>query len=136
MKLSRADREEALVEVAQAAEETGKAYLDAFEIDVPDGLNTASVMEICRMIQDPTSFEQRVKLAKICLAGKNVTVKCPNGDVEKFCLGSADDGLEGLPLFQKEPTALIAIADAVQGYLLKKYLRHSKVAAMPGISKA
>lgn len=135
MKLSREDRELAFAEVANAAQESGRTYLDSFEIDVPDGLNTASVMEICRMIQDPSSFEQKVRLAKICLVGKNVTVKCPNGDVEKFCLGSIDDGLEGLPLFQKEPAALIAIADSVQGYLLKKYLRHSKGSEAPETSK-
>ena len=126
MLLNRADRKDAFAGMVDAAEESGKTYLDQFVIDVPDGLNTASVMEICRMIQEPMSFEQQVRLARICLVGKNVNVTCPNGEKESFCLGSVDAGLEGIPLFQKEPAALIAIADAVQGYLLKKYLRPSK----------
>lgn len=131
MILNRADRAAALTAVADAAEKSGQTYLDQFVVDVPDGLNTASVMEICRMIQEPMSFEGRVRLAKICIAGKNVTVTCPNGDKESFCLGSPEAGFEGIPLFQKEPAALIAIADAVQGYLLKKYLRPSKAAGAP-----
>jgi len=126
MELTRTDRMEALSLMMEDSEKSGKSYLDRFKIEVPDGMNTASVMEICRMIQEPMSFEKQVKLAKICLAGKNVTVTCPNGDKESFCLGSADAGLEGIPLFEKEPAALIAIADAVQGYLLKKYLRPSR----------
>ena len=126
MLLNRNDRNEAFEGMLNSAKDKGKTYLDQFVIDVPDGLNTASVLEICRMIQDPMSFEQQVKLARICLAGKNVIVTCPNGEKESFCLGSVDAGLEGIPLFQKEPAALIAIADAVQGYLLKKYLRPSR----------
>lgn len=135
MVLTRADREAAFTDVAKAAEESGQTYLDQFKIDVPDGLNTASVLEICRMIQEPMSFEQRVRMARICLVGKNVTVTCPNGEKESFCLGSVDAGLEGIPLFQKEPAALIAIADAVQGYLLKKYLRPSRGNGVPGTSR-
>ena len=135
MELNRKDREQALLSVAREAEESGESYLDQFKIDVPDGLNTASVMEICRMIQDPMSFDQRVRMAKICLVGKNVTVTCPNGEKESFCLGSVDAGLEGIPLFQKEPAALMAIADAVQGYLLKKYLRPSRGNGAPEIPR-
>ena len=135
MELTRADRETAFADVAKAAEESGQTYLDQFKIDVPDGLNTASVLELCRMIQEPMSFEQRVRMARICLVGKNVTVTCPNGEKESFCLGSVDAGLEGIPLFQKEPAALIAIADAVQGYLLKKYLRPSRGNGAPEMSR-
>lgn len=135
MKLDRKDRLDALSLMMEDSQASGKSYLDRFEIDVPDGLNTASVLEICRMIQEPMSFEQQVKLAKICLAGKNVTVTCPNGEKESFCLGSVDAGLEGIPLFQQEPAALIAIADAVQGYLLKKYLRPSRGSEAPEKSR-
>ena len=126
MVLKRADKMEALSRMMEDSEKSGSSYLDRFEVEVPDGMNTPAVLEICRMIQEPMSFENQVRLAKICLAGKNVTVTCPNGERESFCISSADAGLEGIPLFEKEPAALIAIADAVQGYLLKKYLRPSR----------
>ena len=101
------------------------AYLDQFKIEFPEGLNTASVMEICRVIQD-SSFESKVHIARLCMAGKNVKVTCPNGDIESFRLGTADDGLEGIPLFSKEPLALWAIADTIYGYILKKSVRPSQ----------
>lgn len=116
---------EALAAVTDFRAETGASYLDSFEIEVPQGMNTPAVLEICRCIQDQ-SFESKVRMAKLCLEGKVVNVTCPSGEKESFCLGSADAGLEGIPLFRKEPAALIAIADAVQGYLLKKYLRLSR----------
>ena len=103
----------------------GDSYANQFVVKFPDGVNTASVLEICRTIQAP-SFENKVKLMRICIAAKNVEVTCPNGDVEKFCMTNVDDNLEGFPLFEKDPLALIAIADAVYGYILKKYVRLSK----------
>ena len=63
---------------------------------------------------------------KLCVEGRNVEVKCPNGDVEKFCMSSQDADLDAIPLFVKEPLAVIAIADAIHGYILKKYVRLSK----------
>lgn len=103
-------------------------YLDKFEVTFPDGINTAQSLVICRTIMDP-SLESKVQLMRICITGKNVEVKCPNGDVEKFCMTGVDDSLEGFPLFKKEPMALVAIADSLYGYLLKKYVRLSKPAA-------
>ncbi len=38
---------------------------------------------------------------------------------------NADDSFDALPLFEKEPLALIALTDAVYGYLLKKSVRLS-----------
>ena len=101
-----------------------KSYLDRFEIKFPAGINTASSLEICRLLQDP-SLESKVRIMKICIAGKNVEVKCPNGDIEKFCLSNIDDSLEGFDLFHREPLALIAISDAIYGYILKKSIRLS-----------
>lgn len=123
LKLSRNEYNEALEKVEQVSKE--KAYLDQFEIEFPEGLNTASTMEICRVIQD-SSFESKVHILRLCIAGKNVKVTCPNGDVESFRLGSAEDGLEGIELFRKDPLALCALADTVYGYILKKSLRPSQ----------
>lgn len=124
LKLTRKVYNEGLEKVENAVR-NDSAYLDQFEIEFPEGLNTASVMEICRVIQD-SSFESKVHIMRLCVAGKNVKVKCPNGDVESFRLGSQDDGLEGFPLFQKDPLALWAICDSIYGYILKKYLRPSE----------
>lgn len=110
--------------LAQASNDED-AYLDRFKVTFPDGLNTASVMEICRILQNST-FETKVRLMKLCIAGKNVEVTCPNGEVEKFCLTNPDDNLEGFPLFQKEPLSLIAISDMIYGFVLKKSVRLSK----------
>lgn len=123
LKLSRDVYNEALEKVEEVSKE--KAYLDQFSVEFPEGLNTASTMEICRVIQD-SSFESKVHLMRLCIAGKNVRVTCPNGDVESFKLGSAEDGLEGFNLFMKEPLALSALADTVYGYILKKSLRPSQ----------
>ncbi len=123
LKLSRNEYNEALEKVEQISIE--KAYLDQFEIEFPEGLNTASTMEICRVIQD-SSFESKVHILRLCIEGKNVKVTCPNGDVESFRLGSAEDGLEGIELFRKDPLALCALADTVYGYILKKSLRPSQ----------
>ena len=101
------------------------SYISLFEVTFPDGINTANTLEICRVIQTPT-FENKLRLMRVCIAGKNVEVKCPNGDVEKFCMNNLEDNLEGFPLFSKDPLALIAISDALYGYILKKYVRLSK----------
>ena len=110
--------------LAQASNDDD-AYLDRFKVTFPDGLNTASVMEICRILQNST-FETKVRLMKLCIAGRNVEVTCPNGEVERFCLSNPDDNLEGFPLFQKEPLSLIAISDMIYGFVLKKSVRLSK----------
>jgi hypothetical protein len=125
LKLTRKVYDEAIENIEKVSEKD--AYLNQFEVDFVDGLNTASVMEICRIIND-SSFESKVRLMKICIEGKNVKVKCPNGDVESFRLGSSSDGLDGIPLFQKEPFALAMLADVVYGYVLKKSIRFSGVA--------
>ena len=121
--LNRKMYEEALDEVANGVGD--ESYLDQFSVTFPDGINTANTLEICRVIQAPT-MENKLRLMKICIEGKNVQVKCPNGDTEKFCMSSQNDNFEGFPLFQKEPLALLAIADDLYGYILKKYVRLSK----------
>ena len=121
--LTRDDYTEALDYVNQGLGD--KSYIELFGVTFPDGINTANTLEICRTIQEPT-FNNKLRLMKVCIAGKNVEVKCPNGDVEKFCMSDIGDNLEGFPLFQKDPLALIAISDALYGHLLKKYVRLSK----------
>lgn len=123
LKLTRKVYDEGLEQI-NAAAQGDTAYLDQFETEFEDGLNTASVMEICRAIQD-SSFEGKVRLMRICIAGKNVKVKCPNGESYKFRLSGAEDSIEGFDLFRKEPLALWAVADTVYGYVLKKSLRPS-----------
>ena len=108
-----------------AAQEGDKSYLDRFEIKFLDGINTASTLEICRLLQSP-DLESKIKIMKLCIEGRNVEVKCPNGEIEKFCLGNKDDSIEGFDLFKKEPLALIAISDAIYGYILKKSIRLSR----------
>ena len=76
-------------------------------------------------MNSPT-FENKIRILKICIQGKKVEVTCPNGDIEKFCMSSTEDSFEGFPLFTKDPLALMAIADSVYGYILKKYVRLSK----------
>ena len=126
IKLSRAVYNEAIEKVEAVSRE--KAYLDQFEVEFPDGINTANALEICRAIQD-SSFENKVHLLRICIAGKNVKVTCPNGDIETFRLGNVEDSFEGFPLFQKDPLALYALSDTIYGYILKKSLRPSKAPA-------
>ena len=123
LKLNRQDYIEALQQVNEASAEG--AYLARFEINLPDGINTANTLEICRVIQDPT-MDAKIHLMRICLRGRNVEVKCPNGETEKFCMSNVDDNLEGFPLFVKEPLALLAISDAIYGHILKKSVRLSK----------
>lgn len=123
LKLTRKVYDEALDRIDEATK-NNTSYLDQFIIEFPEGLNTANTMEICRVVQD-SSFESKVRLAKLCIAGKTVKVKCPNGDTEKFHLSDKDDSLEGFDLFKKDPLALWAIADSVYGYILKKYVRPS-----------
>ena len=119
--LTRAVYDEGITQVTEAVRDD-KAYLDQFKVEFPNGINTASVIEICRIVQDP-SFESKVRLAKLCIAGRNVKVTCPNGDVESFCLGHTEDSLDGFDLFKKDPLALWAIADSIYGYILKKSVR-------------
>ena len=121
--LTRETYEEALDKVNNGLED--KSYLAMFTVTFPDGVNTASTLEICRVIQAPT-LENKIRLMKICIEGKNVEVKCPNGETEKFCMSNIGDNFEGFPLFQKDPLALLAIADDLYGYILKKYVRLSK----------
>jgi hypothetical protein len=124
--LTHADYDEALEYVNTNLGDEG--YVSLFSVTFPDGINTANTLEICRVIQAPT-FDNKIRLMKICIAGKNVEVKCPNGDVEKFCMSDAGDNLEGFPLFKNDPLALIAISDALYGHILKKYVRLSKPGA-------
>ena len=80
------------------------------------------------MLNAPT-FENKIHILKICIAGKNVEVKCPNGEVEKFCISNVEDSFGAFPLFEKDPLALMAIADSLYGYILKKYVRLPKAQA-------
>lgn len=110
------------VELVGTAAGDGVPYLDQFEIEFPDGLANASTMEVCRIMQNP-DFDSRVHLLKVCIAGKNVKVKCPNGETYSFCLSSVNDGFDGFDLFRNEPLALWALADTVYGYVIKKSVR-------------
>ena len=121
--LTRETYEEALDAVNNGIGDVG--YLSQFSVTFPDGINRANTLEICRVIQTPT-FDNKIRLMKICIAGKIVEVKCPNGEKEKFCMTDPEDNLEGIPLFEKEPLALIAMADCLYGHILKKYVRLSK----------
>lgn len=121
--LNRKGYNEALAQINEGL--NGESYVNQFEIAFPDGINTASTLEICRVINAPT-FDNKIHLMKLCIEGKNVEVKCPNGQKQKFCMSSAEDVLEAIPLFQDEPLAVIAIADSLYGYILKKYVRLSK----------
>ena len=121
--LTRKIYNETLDEVAAGMGDT--TYLDSFVVTFPDGINTAEVLEICRVVQNPT-FDNKIQLVKICVKGKNVEVKCPNGDVEKFCMTNEADNFDAFPLFRDDPLALVAIADTLYGYILKKYVRLSK----------
>ena len=121
--LTRETYEEALAKVNNGLDD--KSYLAMFTVKFPDGINTANTLEICRVIQSPT-LDNKIRLMKICIEGKNVEVTCPNGETEKFCMSNIGDNFEGFPLFQKDPLALLAIADDLYGYVLKKYVRLSK----------
>ena len=121
--LTRDNYTEALEAVNQGLGE--KSYISMFKVTFPEGINTANTLEICRVIQSP-SFDNKLRLMRICIVGKNVEVECPNGETASFCMNNLEDSLEGFPLFQKDPLALIAISDALYGYILKKYVRLSK----------
>lgn len=122
IKLTRRDYNQGLEVLAKGFINNDENYLSLFEIEFPEGINTTNSIEICRVIMD-SSLDAKIHLMKICIAGKNVKVKCPNGDVDKFCITNPTDSLEGFPLFKKEPLALKAISDNIYGYLLKKYIR-------------
>ena len=121
LRISRKDYHDGVEKVGRAVR-NNTAYLDQFTVEFPDGMNTASALEICRCIED-SSLENKIHIAKICMAGKLVKVTCPNGEEARFVLSSAADSLEGFEIFQKDPLALWAIADTVYGYLLKKSVR-------------
>ena len=123
IKLDRSIYEDTLAQINNTL--GGDSYVSLFSVEFPDGINTANTLEICRVMNAPT-FENKVHLMKVCIEGKNVKVTCPNGDVEKFCMSNINDNFEGFPLFQKDPLALMAIADSLYGYILKKYVRLSK----------
>lgn len=127
--LDRSVYKNALAEINQTLGD--ESYISLFSVTFPDGINTASVLEICRVINAPT-FENKVHLLRVCIAGRNVEVTCPNGDKEKFCMNNVEDNFEALPLFAKDPLALIAISDSVYGYILKKYVRLSKPSEAAG----
>lgn len=122
LKLTRKDYNQGLENLAKGFVNNDENYLSLFEVEFPDGINTTNSIEICRVIMD-SSLDAKIHLMKICIAGKNVKVKCPNGDIEKFCISNPTDSLEGFPLFKKEPLAIKAISDNIYGYLLKKYIR-------------
>lgn len=103
----------------------GKSYISLFSVTFPEGINTANTLEICKVINAPT-FDNKLHLMRVCITGKKVEVVCPNGEQEKFCMNNLEDNFEGIPLFQKEPLALMAISDSLYGYILKKYVRLSK----------
>lgn len=124
LKLDRKVYQEGLDQIEQAVA-NDQAYLDQFAFEFPDGLNTANTLEICRVVQD-SSLESKIHLTKICIAGKNVSATCPNGDKMSFCLSNPNDSIEGFELFKKEPLALWALADTVYGFILKKSVRLSK----------
>lgn len=125
--LSRQDYEDGLKKIEKATE-NGKSYIDGFTVTFPDGLNTASTLEICRVMQDPT-LEAKINLMRICVAGKRVEVTCPNGKKDSFCITNPGDSIEGFDLFRTEPLALIAISDAIYGFILKKSVRLSEAPA-------
>jgi hypothetical protein len=122
--LTRKDYEDGLEKIQNAVKDN-TSYLDQFEISFPQGLNTASALEVCRCLTDG-SLEAKLKLTRICITGKNVTIKCPNGDKESFCMANQDDSFDAFDIFAKEPFALMALSDCIYGYLLKKSLRPSK----------
>lgn len=103
----------------------GKSYISLFSVTFPEGINTANTLEICRVVNAPT-FDNKLHLMRVCIAGKKVEVTCPNGEKEKFCMNNIEDNLDGIPLFEKDPLALMAISDSLYGYILKKYVRLSK----------
>lgn len=123
--LSREDYKEGLEKIEDFVKQENKSYLDGFTVEFPDGLNTASALEICRIMQDP-SLDAKVHLMRLCILKKVVKVTCPNGDKESFCISELTDSLDGFELFKNEPLALSAIADSVYGHILKKSLRLSK----------
>lgn len=123
IEIDRSVYQDALTEITDGLGD--KNYAALFKVSLPDDLNTASVLEICNVISAPT-FENKIRLLRICIAGKKVEVTCPDGSKDAFIMSEVDDSLDAIPLFQREPIALIALTDSVYGYLLKKYVRLSK----------
>lgn len=123
LELSREDYYGGLAAVAEASGDG--TYLDRFKVRFPEGMNTASALEVCRLVQSP-ELEARVRLAKICAAGKPCEIETPDGKRHKFVLTSPDDSLDAFDAFKEHPLALLAFADSVYGYILKKSVRPLK----------
>lgn len=120
IELTRQDYIDGLASVAEASGDG--TYLDKFKASFPEGLNTASALEICRLLQNP-DLDAKVRLARICLLGKPCEVTNPDGSVEKFKMNNADDSFDAFDEFKKWPLALMAVADAIYGFVLKKSVR-------------
>ena len=120
VELTRQDYIDGLASVAEASGDG--TYLEKFKASFPQGLNTASALEICRLLQNP-GLDAKVRLARICLAGKPCEVTNPDGSVEKFKMNNADDSFDAFDEFKKWPLALMAVADAIYGFVLKKSVR-------------
>lgn len=117
LQLTRDDYLDALVEVQRAS--LDKPYLDKFKMDFPQGINTVSALEICRLVAD-TSLDAKVRLAKICLKDKVCEITLPDGSKDSFCMSNEGDSFDAFPVFNKYPLALQAVLDAIYGYVLKK----------------
>lgn len=120
LELNRESYIDGLAAVAQASGES--TYLEKFKMSFPQGLNTASALEICRLVEKP-DLDAKVRLMRVCLLNKPCEITSPSGEKESFCLSGMDDSFDAFPAFQKYPLALLAVADAVYGYILKKSVR-------------
>lgn len=120
LELSREDYVGGLAAVAEASGDG--AYMDRFKVRLPEGLNTASALEICRLVQSP-DLDARVRLARICLRGKPCEIDLPDGKVGKFVLSDESDSFDAFPVFSEHPLALLAVVDAIYGFVLKKSVR-------------
>ena len=120
VELTRQDYIDGLAAVAEASGEG--TYLDKFKASFPQGLNTASSLEICRLLQNP-DLEAKIRLARICLLGKPCEVTKPDGSKESFLMSDMGDSFDAFDEFKKWPLALMAVADAIYGYILKKSVR-------------
>ena len=120
VELTRQDYIDGLASVAEASGDG--TYLDKFKASFPQGLNTASSLEICRLLQNP-DLEAKIRLARICLLGKPCEVTNPDGSKESFLMSDMGDSFDAFDEFKKWPLALMAVADAIYGYILKKSVR-------------
>ena len=120
VELTRQDYIDGLASVAEASGDG--TYLEKFKASFPQGLNTASALEICRLLQNP-DLDAKVRLARICLAGKPCEVTNPDGSKESFLITDVGDSFDAFDEFKKWPLALLAVSDAIYGYVLKKSVR-------------